>query len=92
VAGNEPLLLGFLAVGALWVIGIGQTFSKDGSWIIAFVALVVGLIMIVLGMNQSSFMVGEYHRAVRTVRLLVGLMTIGLGHTGTARHRSVFTE
>ena len=35
------MLLGLLAVGALWVIGIGQAFSNGGSWLIAAFALAV---------------------------------------------------
>ena len=29
------MLLGFLAVGALWVIGVAQAFAERGSWVIA---------------------------------------------------------
>ena len=42
------MLLGFLAVGALWVIGAAQAFAPRGSWIIAACALIVGAVMIVL--------------------------------------------
>jgi len=34
------MLLGLLAVGALWVIGIGQALVRDGSWIIAACAVI----------------------------------------------------
>ena len=81
------MLLGFLAVTALWVIGIGQAFSKGGSWIIAACALVVGAIIIVLGMIQSSLMVGEFHWIIQVIHLLFGLLTIGTGHMAAARHR-----
>jgi hypothetical protein len=79
------MLLGFLAIGALWVVGIVQAFSKGGSWIIAACALVVGALMIVLGMIQSSLMVGEFHWIIQVVHLLLGLLTIGIGHMGAAR-------
>jgi hypothetical protein len=79
------MLLGFLAVTALWVIGIGQAFFKGGSWIIAACALVVGALMIVLGMIQSSLMVGEFHWIIQVIHLLLGLLTIGIGHMGAAR-------
>jgi hypothetical protein len=82
------MLLGFLAVGALWVVGIGQAFARTGSWMIAACALVVGLAMVVIGMNQSSLMAGEFHWVIRVVHLVLGLLTIGTGHMGAARSRS----
>src|SRR5262245_17079451 len=81
------MLLGLLAVGALWVIGIGQAFSKGGSWLIAAFALVVGAAMIILGMNQSALMVGPLHWVIQIVHLVLGLLVIGLGHMGAARYR-----
>ncbi len=81
------MLLGLLAVSALWVVGIGQAFSKGGSWSIAICALIVGAIMIILGLNQSALMVGPLHWVIQIVHLVLGLLVIGLGHMGTARYR-----
>jgi hypothetical protein len=81
------MLLGLLAVGALWVIGIGQAFSKAGSWIFAVCALVVGATMIAIGMIQSSLMVGTSHWIIQVIHLVLGLLTIGIGHMGAARYR-----
>jgi hypothetical protein len=81
------MLLGLLAVAALWVIGIVQAFSNAGSWIIAACALVVGAVTIVVGLYQSSMMVGEFHWIIQLVHLVLGLLTIGLGHMGAARYR-----
>jgi hypothetical protein len=81
------MLLGLLAVGALLVIGIGQAFSKGGSWIIAVGTLVVGPATIAIGMVQASLMVGEFHWVIQVVHLLLGLLTIGMGHMGAARYR-----
>jgi hypothetical protein len=81
------MMLGFLAVGALWVIAIGQVFAKGGSWIIAAAAIVVGAATAVLGMTQASLMIGNFHWIIETLHLLLGLLTIGLGHMGWARHR-----
>jgi hypothetical protein len=81
------MLLGLLAVGALLVIGIGQAFSKGGSWIIAAGALVVGAATIVLGMMQASLMVNEFHWVIQVIHLVLGLLTIGMGHMGAARYR-----
>ena len=82
------MLLGFLAVGALWVIGFAQVFARRGSWVIAACALIVGMVMIVIGMMQSSLMVGGFHWIVRIMHLVLGLLTIGIGHMAAARsHR-----
>jgi hypothetical protein len=81
------MLLGLLAVGALLVIGIGQAFSKGGSWIIAAGALVVGAATVVIGMWQISLMPGEFHWVIQVIHLVLGLLTIGMGHMGAARHR-----
>jgi hypothetical protein len=81
------MALGLLAVGALWVIGIGQALSKGGSWLIAACALVVGAAIIVLGWTQSSLMVGELHWVIQVLHLVLGLLVIGMGHMGAARYR-----
>jgi hypothetical protein len=81
------MLLGLLAVGALWVIGVGLAFAKGGSWVVAALALIVGVAMISLGMNQSSLMVGEFHWVIQVLHLLLGLLVIGIGHMGAARYR-----
>jgi len=86
------MLLGLLAVAALWVIGIGQALFKGGSWPIAICALIVGAIMVLLGWNQSALMVGPFHWVIQIVHLVLGLLVIGLGHMGTARYRKVVSN
>jgi hypothetical protein len=76
------MLLGFLAVGALWVIGIGQALSRSGSWLLAACALVVGAAMIIIGLNQSTLMLGPFHWVVQILHLVLGLLVIGMGHIG----------
>jgi hypothetical protein len=46
------VLLGLVVVLSLWVIGIGQAFSRGGSWAIAAAALVVGAIVPVVGVTS----------------------------------------
>jgi hypothetical protein len=81
------MLLGFLAVGALWVIAIGQLFANGGSWTVAAAALIVGAATAVLGVTQTSIMVGGSHWVIEVLHLLLGVLTIGLGHFAAARHR-----
>jgi hypothetical protein len=79
------MLLGLLAVGALWIVGITQAVADSGSWMIAALAIVIGALMIVLGLTQSSLVVGEFHWVMRVAHLLLGLLTIGIGHMAAAR-------
>jgi hypothetical protein len=86
------MLLGFLAVGALWVIGVGQAFAKGGSWILAIAAFIVGAMTIGFGLYQASLMVGDFHWVVQVTHLVLGILTIGLGHMGAARFRKAATS
>src|SRR5947209_1191989 len=86
------ILLGLLAVGALWVIGIGQAFSQGGSRLIAGCALVVGAAMIVLCLTQSSIMVVAFHWVIHVIHVVLGLLDIGMGHMGAARYRKSTTS
>ena len=81
------MLLGFLAVSALWVIGVAQAFSPRGSWLIAACALMVGAVMIAIGTMQSSLLPGEFHWIIQLIHLALGLLTIGIGHKAAARYR-----
>lgn len=81
------MLLGILAVGSLWVIGIGQFLSQSGSWVIAVGALIVGVLTGVLGLYQSSLMPGNSHWIIQVTHLLLGVLTIGLGHMGASGYR-----
>ncbi len=81
------MLVGLLAVGALCVIGIAQAFANRGSWVIAISALTVGALTLVIGMIQSTLMVGELHWVVQVVHVVLGILTIGVGHMGVARYR-----
>jgi hypothetical protein len=81
------MLLGLLVVGTLWVLAIGQAFANGGSWLIAACAIIIGALVLVLGMNQSSLMVGEFHWIIQVIHLLLGLAAIGIGHMAAARYR-----
>lgn len=81
------MLLGFLAVGALWIIGVAQALAYSGSWMIALVSMIIGALMLFLGLTQSSLMMGEFHWVIRIIHLLLGVLTIGFGHMAAARYR-----
>jgi hypothetical protein len=81
------MLLGLLAVGALWVIGLAQALSPGGSWVIAALSLAVGALTGFLGLNQAALVVGDLHWVVQVLHALLGVLTIGIGHMGAARAR-----
>jgi hypothetical protein len=81
------MLLGFLAVAALWTIGLAQAIANGGSWVIAGCAVLVGMLTIILGFYQSSLMIGALHWIIELTHLILGIVTIGLGHMGAARYR-----
>ena len=81
------MMLGVLAVAALWTIGFTQTAAPGGSWMFAIIALLVGVVMLLLGLYQSTLLVGSLHWIVQVVHLLLGITVIGLGHMMTARLR-----
>lgn len=81
------MLLGLLAVAALWVIGVAQALAAGGSWRLAACALVAGALTILVGLYQTTMMLGPYHWIIQVIHLLLGLLTIGLGHRAAARNR-----
>ena len=81
------MLLGILAVLALWTIGFAQAAAPGGSWLFAACAFLVGLLTLLLGLYQSTLLLGSLHWIVQVVHLALGLVTIGIGHMATARLR-----
>src|SRR5207253_9859956 len=55
------MLLGVLVVLSLWVAGVGQALAPGGSWPLAAVALLLGLVVVVVGIRQSTLLVGSLH-------------------------------
>lgn len=82
------MLLGLLVVAALWIVGIGQAFSRGGSWALAISAILLGLLVIVVGIRQSSLLVGLLHWVIQIVHLLLGILAVGVGQVAAARRRN----
>src|SRR5262245_41870262 len=72
------MLLGLLVVLSLWIVGVGQAFSSGGSRPLAGGALLLGLLVIVVGMRQSSILVGQFHWVIQVVHLLLGILAVGI--------------
>jgi hypothetical protein len=81
------MVLGLLVVLLLWIVGIGQAFSKQGSWPLAIGALVLGALVITLGLRQSALLVGPLHWVIQVIHLLLGALAIGVGQISAGRYR-----
>lgn len=81
------MLLGFLTVAGLWTIGIAQLRWTGGSSTLAALAIILGALTIYIGMNQTTMLPGEHHWLVQISHLILGLLTIGVGHMAAARQR-----
>ncbi len=72
---NLHMLSGLLFVLGLWALGIiAASAGLDARW--AAVAIVWGLVVLVLGMTQSSLLPGSAHWVVQVVHFLIGLGAI----------------
>lgn len=81
------MLLGFLTVGGMCTVAIGQALASGGSWVLALLGLIVGALTIYLGINQAALFPGDYHWLVQVGHLLLGIFTIGIVHMIAARQR-----
>jgi len=80
------MLLGILVVLSLWVIGIGQAVN-GGSWPMAVGALLLGALVVVVGLRQTSLLLGPLHWVIQVVHLLLGMGAVGFGQAMVARSR-----
>jgi hypothetical protein len=80
------MLLGLVLVLSLWVLAfIGlRAGAPVGQVVVAFVW---GLVVPVLGLSQSSLVVGGAHWLIQVLHLAVGVGAIGLAETLGARIR-----
>jgi hypothetical protein len=81
------ILLGVLLVLCLWIAGVGQAFAKGGSWALAGGALLLGMVVIGVGLNQSAWLVGPWHWVIQVLHLLLGVFAVGVGQMAAARYQ-----
>nr|BBH89072.1 hypothetical protein KTC_38230 [Thermosporothrix sp. COM3] len=80
-------LLGLIVTIALWVIaGILMT-SKPGNRGIAIGAFVWGIVLLIVGFTQDSFVIGPGNVVTKIVHALLGIGAIGLSEMMNARHK-----
>src|SRR5437868_8086597 len=79
------MILGFIVVISLWAIGLAQGFIKGGSFALALVTFVLGLLLAIVGLYQTGWLTGSTHWIIQVIHLLLGLSAIGLGEMITSR-------
>jgi hypothetical protein len=80
------MLLGLVFVVSLWVLAAVATRAGVPIGLAGGVA-VLGLVVLVLGMTQTSLMPGGAHWVIQIVHLLIGMAAVGGGEAigGTLR-------
>ncbi|GER88483.1 hypothetical protein KDW_26450 [Dictyobacter vulcani] len=82
------MLLGLLAMVALWMLGFGiATAPKGRNMGLAIGAFVLGLLLPVVGLGQLSWLPGSSHIVIQIIHLLIGLGAIGVGEMIAARYK-----
>jgi hypothetical protein len=69
---------GMLLVLMLWVLAIVGAFS-GASRVLAVVSLLWGALVVWLGLNQMTLLIGGAHWVMRVLHLAVGLAALALG-------------
>jgi hypothetical protein len=82
------MLLGIIVVLSLWTVGLAAARVKGGSFVLAAVAIVVGLAVAVVGLSQEGWKGGTSQgtiELINTIHLLLGLIAVGIGEMIVAR-------
>jgi hypothetical protein len=76
---NFHMLLGILAVLALWLLAAAYAMTGRASMGIVIGAVVVGLLQAILGVTQEGLLVNSAHWIIEVLHLLLGIGVIGSG-------------
>src|SRR5947199_8078819 len=69
------IILGIIAVLALWTLGIFQGL-RGGSFGLAVATIVLGLLLAIVGLFQTNWLTGSNRWIIQVIHLLLGLMVI----------------
>ncbi|HEU5349766.1 MAG TPA: hypothetical protein VFU63_14235 [Ktedonobacterales bacterium] len=83
---QEHMTLGLLVVLALWVLAVTAMRQGVGVGLVAS-ALLLGIVVIVFGMTQTTLLIGPAHVVIEVIHLLLGLALISLGEIITGQLR-----
>lgn len=73
------IALGVLVTFSLWGAGILVGIEKGGSVRLMVGALVLSLVVMLFGLNQTMLLPGSLHWMVQAVHLLLGVAAVALG-------------
>ena len=82
------IVVGIIAVLALWTLGIMQGL-RGGNYGLVAAAIVVGLLLVFIGLFQKGWLTGSNHWIIQVIHLLLGIAAIGLGEMIGGRSRRV---
>ena len=82
------ILVGIIAVLALWTLGIMQGL-RGGNYGLVAAAIVVGLLLVFIGLFQTGWLTGSNHWIIQVIHLLLGIAAIGLGEMIGGRSRRI---
>ncbi|HET8913458.1 MAG TPA: hypothetical protein VFN23_18445 [Ktedonobacteraceae bacterium] len=80
------MLLGLIVVISLWVMAF-FAFRIPGGMGLAIGAIVLGILVLALGLTQTSLLPGSAHWVIQVIHLLFGLGAIGMGEMISGRAR-----
>ncbi len=80
------IVVGIIAVLALWTLGIMQGL-RGGNYGLVAAAIVVGLLLVFIGLFQKGWLTDSNHWIIQVIHLLLGIAAIGLGEMIGGRSR-----
>ena len=82
------IVVGIIAVLALWTLGIMQGL-RGSNYGLTAAAIVVGLLLALVGLFQTGWLTGSNHWIIQDIDLLLGIAAIGLGEMIGGRSRRI---
>lgn len=81
------MLIGIAFVACIWLLGLAQGMTKGGSLGLVLGTFIVGLIIAIFGLLQSSLLPTSGHWIVQVIHLLLAIAGAGIGEASAARYR-----
>ena|SRR5260370_39030933 len=82
------MLLGIIFVLGLWGIGLAQGFAlKNGSLALGIATFIVGLAVVIVGLQQDSWRASVGVEAMNGIHLVLNILAIGLAEMVAGRSK-----
>src|SRR4051794_30646709 len=83
------MTLGLIVVLSLWVLAGMRAASKQPNWGLVATAFLLGLVVVIVGLQQEHWLVGSTHWIVQVLHLLLGLSAAGVGEMIARNYKRV---